>query len=114
MAILQFTDTDGNRLPDIDRVNGDDGPTITIVVCEPGMCIDVTSKELRFVPAPPPPVIERVEVAEVTGIDVGNVVVAPDMGDLALQLAAIEEHTAKMTGEPVRPDLIMRRYLGLE
>lgn len=97
MAFFNFVDMDGNALPAIDRVNGDevDAPAITIIVCEPGLCIDVSSPDhLRFVPAPPPPVIERVEVANIG--DMGTVV------DVELTnqdvLASLEKHLAGLRG----------------
>ncbi|PAP91391.1 hypothetical protein [Mesorhizobium wenxiniae] len=118
MAIVKLVDTDGLEVGCPERLSGDefDGQEVTIVVCSTGQFVDGNSEELRFVPAPEPPVIERVVVdgsAVEVDTDLGDVSLASAEG-LKAELAAIEEHTAKMTGEPVRPDLIMRRYLGLE
>ncbi|RUX97431.1 MULTISPECIES: hypothetical protein [unclassified Mesorhizobium] len=77
MARFIFSDIDGNPLPDIERINGDDGPEIRIIVCDPGMVIDTSvTDELRFIPTPPPPVIGRVIADEVAAMapleDVGT------------------------------------------
>jgi hypothetical protein len=72
MAQVRMMDTDGATLLVPDRISDDafDSPTVTFIVCDPGQFIDGNSEELRFVPAPEPPVIERLEVV---GIDIGTV-----------------------------------------
>ena len=98
MAQVAVFGIDGEEIAIPGRMSGDehDAPTVTIIVCEAGQFIDGSSEELKFVPAPPPPVIERVEVT--SSVSVGTVGVGVSAVPLtdAAAIASLERHFAGM------------------
>jgi len=61
MVELKLVNIGGQEFTVPDRLSGD-GPEITITICRTGEFIDPESDELRFMPRPEPPLIERLEV----------------------------------------------------
>lgn len=103
MAQVEVFGIDGEAIAIPGRMSGDehDAPTVTIIVCDAGQYIDGSSEELHFVPAPLPPVIERVEVA--SSIEVGTLGVSDVAVTNEQALASLEKHMASWRQEAADP-----------
>ena len=105
MAQVEVFGIDGEAIAIPSRVSGGDhdAPTVTIIVCEAGQYIDGESDTLHFVPAPLPPVIERVEVASSVSVGTAGVSDVTPMTDAAA-IASLERHFAGMRSDDPAED----------
>jgi len=97
MARVRFVGQDGKEFATPDRVSGEDGPEIEIIVCESGeFIVDPKAVPLAFMPRPEPPaVIRSIEVQRMQAsaeIEIGSEKWDPS----AEEMKIAEEEGAKL------------------